>query len=314
MMLSSTVSHEPCLSCYSSRFSTIRFEVLFPSPRLVQSIDGRRALWPGRFLIHSNPISTCHGCHGFIASTFFSAKAMCLCQGRVFLISEMAGEGCCQLTTDALCQIDFVSRCMMWHGPHGHRARQSLGKYIPTTHFMNINELFVIPVEVFKSIHFLCHGAWNWQWHFVLNCIVAKCYQDLYDPDFSHKWRCLSSLEELKYIAELDGEADAKIPGAEMPRWTPWSFKLKMENPWTGWIMIYVTLVVGTESQCDITDMPTWLDMELMISWFHHGRYALVQGCWLRRWVLERNCPCGLLELSTLWLQVSFAQHLHTNP
>jgi len=25
------------------------------------------------------------------------------------------------------------------------------------------------------------------------------------------------SPEELKYIAELDGEADAKIPGAEMP-------------------------------------------------------------------------------------------------
>ena len=102
------------------------------------------------------------------------------------------------------------------------------------SHFMNINELFVIPVEVFKSIHFLCHGAWNWQWHFVLNCSVAKCYQDLYDPDFSHKWRCLSARKNWStspnWMVKLMPRYLALkcLQIKDQPRWTPWSFK----HPW----------------------------------------------------------------------------------
>ncbi len=105
----------------------------FPNNSVSSSFSFSKACakyWWEEGSLASNPISSCQ--MASLLPLFSSAKErhVFMSMSRLSYL-EMAGEGCCQLTMDALCQIAFVSPCMMWHGPHGHRVRQRCGKYIP---------------------------------------------------------------------------------------------------------------------------------------------------------------------------------------
>ena len=162
---------------------------------------------------------------------------MCLCQGRVFLISKwqekvVANWPRMLSARSTLFPLAWCGMGLM--ATEQGRASENTFQLLTFYEHQWVVWLFVIPVEVFKSIHFLCHGAWNWQWHFVLNCSVAKCYQDLYDPDFSHKWRCLSARKNWStspnWMVKLMPRYLALkcLQIKDQPRWTPWSFK----HPW----------------------------------------------------------------------------------
>ena len=178
MMLSSTVSHEPC--CRSIQVVSQRFALkfFFLLRGLCKVLMGGGVF--GR--VDSNEFQSDFDLpwlpwlHYVIASTFFSAKAMCLCQGRVFLISKWQEKVVANWPRMLSARSTLFPLAWCGMGLMATEQGRASENTFQLLHFMNINELFVIPVEVFKRIHFLCHGAWNWQWHFVLNCIVAKCY------------------------------------------------------------------------------------------------------------------------------------------